>query len=534
MSRAPAKPPPPRKASVGSRSHLRRRRREQNRTTSGPNRRTQALSLPALGLRGALRRVPTAAWVCALIALLNACAWSIITPLFQGKDEIDHFAYVARLAEAHALPEKENGEEPYSTEERQLMSALHYYEVRFTPFRPSLSSTAEQHALAEEAAAGGSLKTTGEAGRVTTEAPLYYAIEVIPYYLGGANPLTKLELMRLFGGLFAALTALFSFFFLRELLPRVPWAATAGAACVALQPLLGFMSGSLNPDVMLFTVSAAVLLCLARAFRRGLSPRLAIALGVLIIVGFLTKLNFIGFAFGVFVGMAVLAVREARRHGRRGLQAPAITAGIGLAPVALYMLHNIVSGQSPIKAVIEDTGHLTPTMVLRELSYTWQMFMPRLPGMTQYFKGMFPLREVWFDRSVGLYGWMDTMFPSWVDNVALVLAAVVAVLCGRELYKRRDALKARLPELFVYATIVLGLLLMIGFSSYKADLIEHELSFGEPRYLLPALPLLGAVIVLAIRGAGRKWAPAVGAAMVLLFLGHDIFSQLQVIARYYG
>jgi hypothetical protein len=28
--------------------------------------------------------------------------------------------------------------------------------------------------------------------------------------------------------------------------------------------------------------------------------------------------------------------------------------------------------------------------------------------------------------------------------------------------------------------------------------------------------------------------PVIGAAMIVLFLGHDIFSQLQVIARYYG
>ncbi len=469
-----------------------------------------------------------------MIALLNACAWSIITPAFQGKDEIDHFSYVALLAEAHTLPEKTDGEEPYPAEEARLMAAEHYYQERFTPFAPAISSMEEQQALTEEANAGASLKTGGEAGRVSTEAPLYYALEVIPYYLGDANPLTKLQLMRLFGALLAALTALLSFVFLRELLPRMPWAATVGATCVALQPLLGSMSGSVNPDVMLFTVCAAVLVCLGRAFRRGLGRRLAIALGALIVVGFLTKLNFIGFAFGVFVGLLVLAVREARRHGRRGLVAPAIAAGIGIVPALLYVLRNVLSHHAAVKAVSESTGSLTPAVILKELSYTWQMFLPRLPGMTQYFKGMFPLREVWFDRSVGLYGWMDTMFPSWVDNVALVLAGAVALLCGRELYARRDALRARLAELAVYAAILLGLLLMIGFSSYRSDLIEHELSFGEPRYLLPMIPLLGAAIALAVRGAGRRWAPVAGAAMVILFLGHDVFSQLQAVARYYG
>ena len=126
------------------------------------------------------------------------------------------------------------------------------------------------------------------------------------------------------------------------------------------------------------------------------------------------------------------------------------------------------------------------------------------------------------------------MFAPWVSNVALIPAAIVVVLCGRELVIRRGALRKRLPELATYAAIVLGVLVMIGASSYLSDAIGREAPFGEPRYLLPMLPLLGAVIALAVRGAGRRWAPVVGAAMVVLFLGHDIFSQLQVIARYYG
>jgi hypothetical protein len=39
---------------------------------------------------------------------------------------------------------------------------------------------------------------------------------------------------------------------------------------------------------------------------------------------------------------------------------------------------------------------------------------------------------------------------------------------------------------------------------------------------------------LAVRGAGRRWSPIAGVLLIVLFLSHDIFSQLQVIARYYG
>jgi hypothetical protein len=46
--------------------------------------------------------------------------------------------------------------------------------------------------------------------------------------------------------------------------------------------------------------------------------------------------------------------------------------------------------------------------------------------------------------------------------------------------------------------------------------------------------LLGAVLALAARGAGRRFGPLIGVAIVVLVLGHDVFSQLLVAARYYG
>ncbi len=480
-----------------------------------------------------LPRLPAAAWTCALVALLNAFAWSLITPPFEGKDEVDHFAYVAQIAETGTLPSGSSTDNEYSPEESLVMEAIDYYGVRFVPHAPAISTAAEQRTLIKDVDAGRSRVGTGTAGIATAEPPLYYALQTIPYALASPNMLAQLQLMRLVGALFAALTAVFTFLFLREALPRVPWAATVGSLCVALQPLLAFMSGSVNPESMLYAVAAATFYCLARAFARGLSRRLAVALGVAIAIGFLTKLNFVGVALGVYAGLAALALREAPARGARALWAPVLAAGIGLAPVALYALRNLLSGLPAFgigSGIVDDLLRSFSS----ELSYVWELYLPRLPGMTHYFVGMATFKDVWFDRSVGLYGWMDTTFPGWVDNVALVPAAIVALLCARELYARRRAVRARLLELCTYAAIALGVLVMIGATSYDSDVISHEAAFGEPRYLLPLVPLLGAAMVLAVRGAGRRWAPVAGAAIVVLFLGHDLFSQLQVIGRYYG
>jgi hypothetical protein len=529
-----AQPPrqPPGTAKTGSRSFQRRRRREQERAS---RQRLAASDAPGL-LRATLSRVPRAAWICGLIALLNATAWSIITPPFQGKDEIDNYSYVEYLSAAGKLPEKAHlsGEEPYSQKLTLVMEGLHYFQVRFTPFEHSLTTSAEQRTLNEDVTKAPSLEGFGEAGRVASETPGYYALAAIPYSFGGSNILTKLQLMRLLSALMAAITAMLMFYFLRELLPGAPWAATIGAVCVALQPLFVSSSAIVSPDAMLITACTAVFLCMALAFRREFSTRLAIAMGVVIAAGFTSKVNFIGVALGVYLGLAILAVRGFKAHRWRGLRSPVIAGAIGIVPSTLFLLHNALTSNPATGGTVQTSGQLALGTVLKELSYSWQLFLPRLPGMTPYFKGVLPLREIWFDRSVGFYGWMDTTFPTWVDNVALVLAVGVALLCARELFVRRDALRARLPELAVYGALVIGVLFMLGFSSYRCDLIEHECSLGEPRYLLPLLPVFGAAIVLAIRGAGRRWAPVVGAAMVVLFLGHDLLSQLQTIARYYG
>ena len=60
--------------------------------------------------------------------------------------------------------------------------------------------------------------------------------------------------------------------------------------------------------------------------------------------------------------------------------------------------------------------------------------------MHVYFHGVSTTRQLWFDGLVGRYGWLDTFFPGWVYDVALIPAALIAGLCVRELVRNREAL----------------------------------------------------------------------------------------------
>ena len=320
--------------------------------------------------------------------------------------------------------------------------------------------------------------------------------------------------------------------FVREALPRERWAWTVGGLAVALTPLLGFMSGAVNPDSLLFAVSAAIFYCLARAFRRGLTVRDAAALGALVAIGLLTKLNFVGLVPGVILGLLVLCRRAARVSGRSAYRLLALALSIGFAPVALYALVNALSNH-PVLGFVSGVLNSLHGSVFGEIDYIWQLYLPRLPGTASDFPGLSTTRQLWFDGYVGLYGWLDTTFPSWVYNLALVPAGLIALLCARALVACRAQLRARAVELAVYASIGVGLMVLVGAASYRS-FPSADAEFAQTRYLLPLLALLGVVVALAARGAGRRWGPAVGALIVLLFLGHDVFSQLLEATRFYG
>jgi hypothetical protein len=493
----------------------------------------RSATAPPNRIWAAIRGVPRTAWVCALVAVLNAVCWSILIPPLQGPDEQAHLAYVQQLAENGSMPNG-SSEENFSPEEMALMNDLGFGEVTLDPGTPSLPSRANRARLDHDLSQPRlSRKGDGSVGVAASEPPLYYALQTVPYELGsGSSLLGRLELLRLLSALLCGLTVLLVFLFIREALPAVPWAWTVGALSAALSPLLGFVGGSLDPDALLFAVCAALFYCFARAFRRGFEPRIACALGAVVATGFLTKVNFVALLGGVFLGLILLTIRTARVSRHEAYRSLALASGIALSPGLLYVMLNLAT-HKPLLGII--SGSLTTTErhnIPAELSYIWQFYLPHLPGMTRDFPGIFPPWHVWFKGAVARYNWLETAFPGWVYKVALIPAAAIAALCARELYTKRGELRRRVAELSVYAVMLVGLMGLLAAASFDSY-PTLSLADSEPRYFLPMLALGGALLALAARGAGKRWGPVAGAAIVMLFLGHNVLSQLLEISRYY-
>ncbi len=514
---------------VGARSFARGKRAAARRDT---RRRTSGTATRPRDPRRWLRGIPTAAWICALVAFLNAVCWSLITPPFQLPDEPSHFAYVQALAETASLPTS-NGTS-FSPAENIALRDLHQPQVYYSPQEHTIFTAAAQRKLQRDLALPYS-RVGGGAGEAASEPPLYYALETIPYYVGSAGTiLDRLALMRLLSALMGGLAALFAFLFVREALPGARWAWTVGGLGVALAPLLGFMSGAVNPDALLCAVSAALCYCLARGFRRGLTPKLAAALGATIALGFVTKLSFLGLLPGVALGLLVLTVRAARTSRRTAYRSLAAALAVAASPICLDIAVNTIQGRPPV-GTLSSAASLTGARgsIPTEISYIWQFYLPRLPGMHDYFPGLSTARQFWINGFVGLYGWLDTTFPAWVYWMALIPVGALGMLLLRALLANRDPLRRRIVELIVYAAMTVGLMTVVGASDYL-EFPHYTGSYAEPRYFLPLIALYGAMLALAARGAGRRWGPVAGACIVVLLVAHNLFSQLLEISRFYG
>jgi 4-amino-4-deoxy-L-arabinose transferase-like glycosyltransferase len=484
----------------------------------------------------ALAQVPSAAWLCALVAVLNAVAWSLIVPAFQVPDEQSHFAYAEYLAQ-HGRPPIPQPSDRYSDAQGSALLNMRVDSTRFVPDNVGVWTAYEQRRLERDLnqrrdRSGGN----GAALAVGGEPPLYYALQGIPYRLAaGGTVLDQLALMRLLSALLAGATVLFVFLFLREALPGHPWSWTVGALGVAFQPLFAFISGGVNSDALLYAASAAVFYLLARAFRRGLTPGLATAIGVAMAVGLLTKFNALGLLPGALLALLAIAVRQDGALRLRTLRLPALTLAIAAAPALLEALLNVTVWDRPAVGASASSfalrADIHPTLG-GALNYAWQFYLFPLPGLERPLGGL-ALWDEWFKGFVGLFGWIDTAWADPVYRAALVPFAVVAALAVRAVAIERRALRRRRLELLAYGVVAGTFVLFVAVASYVIYLRYHA-NVAQARYLLPLLALYGGLLALAVRGAGRRWAPVVGTAIVVLAIAHDVFAQFLVVSRYYA
>lgn len=389
--------------------------------------------------------------------------YSLLTPVFEAPDEIQHYFYVRYLADERALPVLTiPEEEPFQQEGSQpplyyLLGALATFWID-TDDVPSLLN------------------------------PNPYANVGIPLALGNKNviihtpqeafpfrgAILAIHLVRFLSVLLGALTVLSTYLLAREISPKDKALALGTASINAFIPQFLFISGAVNNDAAVTAASSIVLLLIVRLMKAEPNWKGYLRLGFALGLAALTKLSGLGLIAVALAGLLIVAVKH--RSPRVLIEGGAIILLSGLLIAGWWYLRNWSLYGDPTALNM----HLA-IMGTRERPLTLSRFLYEMRG----FKTSF-----W-----ALFGWFN-------------------VLAGSAIYRFFDLLTL---------VALLGLIRV----TIEGLRDEHHLSFRYIAPLLLWLPILAVSFynwtAKTAAAQGRLAFPAISVISLLLFWGLSQF-----------
>jgi hypothetical protein len=450
-----------------------------------------------------------------LAAFLVCASWALITPPFQAPDEQDHFAYVQHLAETGHAPSQSSppGVQPWSADERNAI--LYTRVLSANEQSDGRAPWLKTNERAWERARGSGLDRADGGGTTTSAAhgPIYYAALLPAYAAGrGSSIWTQLTLERLMSALLGALAAMFTFLAAREILPRPPFFAAAAGLLVAYQPMFTFISGAVNNDVGINAAAAATAFMLMRVLRRGASTALLCGLGALL--GALPIIKGTGYELYPIAAIALVGAIVRARDRRTLLNAGLVVlSGLvvqvvwsQLAPSFGHTTFTTPGGGAPTSASALSTPGLY-------LTYLWQIFLPRLPFMTDHFIQTWPFFNIYVERAWASFGWYTIEFPRYLYGLIVVAMATAIILGIWAIRREWPWARTRLWELLVLA--LLPVAVIAGVESAFATNLPRTILAEMGRYLFPAISALSILAVGATLGVGRRRAVSLATGVVV-------------------
>jgi hypothetical protein len=151
--------------------------------------------------------------------------------------------------------------------------------------------------------------------------------------------------------------------------------------------------------------------------------------------------------------------------------------------------------------------------------------------MNDLFPGSHPAYDVFFRGFWANFGHLDTGFPARVYTWLLRACVLCVLLVGVTLFRERARWRVTLPLVALGVLVLACVSLLVNFRSYEA-LIGGGY-FAQGRYLLPTVPLFGAMIAAAALALGRRRGVLLATAMIAALASFDAFCLGLVMFRFY-
>jgi len=429
-------------------------------------------------------------------------AYSLVNPIFESPDEALNYANVRFFVEERRLPVLEPGE-PTKAHHPPLYYALGALLTSWVP-DDNFDAVVERvnpfwaYRLWEPGVDNKSLYLHNP------------RLEGFPY----RDVALGVHLVRWLSLLMGAGTILLVYGTARELFPRRPVLAVGAAALVAFNPMFLFINGSVHDDALADLVAAATLYVTARLLVRGPTARRAVALGLLVGLGFLTKLTCL--LVVPTVGLALL-YRPLAGRGRAGwrevVRLGGIVLGLALLIGGWWFVRNAALYGEPT-GLVRQTG----VWGVRENA-------PDLAAAA---------RELGFlhDSLWGVFGYGQIPMGHWVYGLARLLG--LAAVGGLALFwARRRAGRAPWESPPAVLLILVSAPLVALAVNFARMTVSAAADFG--RYLFVALAALAPLYVLGL----SEWVPVrlragLALALALGMLALAVYGLVGVLAPAYA
>jgi 4-amino-4-deoxy-L-arabinose transferase-like glycosyltransferase len=471
------------------------------------------------------RLLPSSRWTKWALALLvvftfvRGGMWAMTQPYFWAPDEDYHFLYVEYLTTQHALPDPDK---PLYPDEYPLVIGAMKYDQYSSVARSDFSGDPKASVRRLDHLPD-RLRDPHVAGRgvAVVHAPLYYLTgALVNGALGDTSPFTRIAAVRWVSSAIGALFVFFAWLLAAQVFRREYLQLTV-ALLVAVQPMVGFISGIVSNDIAAsagFTAALALLLFILRT-----PPRAAQGLwvGGAIALALLTKstaLALLPLAALAYLGQG-FTWRDRRREALR-------SAGIALGVVALlagwwYVRSLIVYG-SPTGQTTQVVPH----------------------GSGEPLSHVFSIASEWTRLTYRTYWWHFYWWEAPRNSAWFFLPYAVGAVGGLGLvvaaWRYRRALLAVREPILRQAILMVLAILVLYVPPLAADILRRLNGSGfilvAGRFLLPAYPAAAALLVLGLRELFRRrllpWACGIVMALATVFCWH-IWTDTYV-HRYFG
>lgn len=437
-----------------------------------------------------LRARMDARWLVPLFALFIAkqlLLLAIIGP-FTGHDEVDHFYYVARIADGAGLGVV--GEVPLPDAAAPYKAYVADYPYNAEVIQPPL-----YHVLL---------------------APLY---NVVP---GGV--LARLYTLRAVSVLLGTLALWLIYLIARMVFHDVPFLRIGMPAVVALQPQFSFEAAIVNHDILVILLFTATGYLLQRALRRAPGLRLSLLVGLVVGAGLWTKVSFGLVLPMVAVSLLLLAFddRRARRPWMKNLfQRGLLTIVLPFVLIIPWFVRSY-----------DLYGDPTGAQRLREI--------PEYGDQAQGYGEMLGSAAFWQGRLEdfwGNYGWRQIPFDPAMYQLIWIAWAVAALgllsLALRAVWRRWTGAPPMLTRYQARSVLLWSVAVV---SVIYGVLYIGTIQFTQSRFAFPAMTGFAMLTLLgwAVWIPPRLRASGIVVVILLLTVMNVLVTVRYLIPFYYG